>query len=151
MGALHQTLVPTEDDSALGQGLENTAAERRQIAREVRLAIAQRQKIKNCQRDRLNERIARASPGTKAKTGDKVVKEAASTLHGDGLHPKLAHDHFTWPWEVVNAIRQGLSFTIRPNGRQLRQRSLTASDIKPFHFRPAELQHTFEDEYAHLV
>ena len=80
-----------------------------------------------------------------------LVKEADSTLHRDRVHPKLAHDHFTGRREIVNVIRQGLSFTVRLKGRQIRQRSVAASDIKPFHVRPEHLRHSFEDEFAHVI
>lgn len=65
----------------------------------------------------------------KANVGDKVlVKGAVSTLHGDGLHTKLVHDRLTGQWEGANVIRQGLSFIVRLNGRQIRERSVSASD-----------------------
>lgn len=145
-------LAPTLDDDAVGAGLERTIEDKRQMAREVRTALTQRQASKNRQREAANARIARTSPGAKAEVGDKVlVKEADSTLHRDGLHPKLAHDHFTGPWEVINVVREGLSFTVRLHGRQIRQRSVAASDIKPFHVRPPHLRHTFEDEFAHTI
>lgn len=84
--------------------------------------------------------------------GDKVlVKESASTLYRDGVHPKLAHDHFTGPWQVVNVVREGLSFTVRLHGRQIPQRTVAATDFKPFHSRPSDIHHPFEDEFGQFV
>lgn len=125
-------LVPTLDDATLGGRLERTMADKRQMARRKREAPVQRQATKNRRRE-IEATIARASPGAKAKIGDKVlVKEATRTPHNDGLHPKWARDHLTGPWKVVNVVWQGLSFTIGLNGRQVRQLSLAASDVKPF-------------------
>ena len=84
--------------------------------------------------------------------GDKVlVRESASTLRRDGVHPKLAHDHFTGPWKVINVVTTGLSFTVRLHGRHVRQRTVAASDIKPFYSRPLDLRLPFEDEFSHFV
>lgn len=38
-------------------------------------------------------------------------------------------------------IRKGLSFTVQLRGRQVRQRSVAASDMERFHRRPLELRH----------
>ena len=87
-------LAPILDNN--GQGLERTVAAERQMTREVRKALAQRQENKNRQRELANGRISRQSPGAKSKVGDKVlVRESTSTLHRDGVHPKLAQEHFT--------------------------------------------------------
>jgi len=48
-------------------------------------------------------------------------------------------------------VRAGLSFTVRLNGRQVRQRTVAASDMKPFYSRPLDLRLPFEDEFAHFV
>lgn len=62
---------------------------KRQMSREVHQALVQRQESENRQRERVNAGIARVLPGVRAKVGEKVLmKEAASTLHGDGLHLK---------------------------------------------------------------
>eukprot|EP00752_Nemacystus_decipiens_P012408 g10995.t1 len=55
------------------------------------------------------------------------------------------------PWVVVNVVRAGLSFTVRLNGRQVRHRTVAASDMKLFHSRPKDLQLSFEDEFSHFV
>jgi len=142
-------LVPTLDSQPFAPGLERSVAESAQMAREVRSALAKRHEGRNRARQVANEGNLRQSPGTKAKVGDKVlVKESASTLHRDGVHPKLAHEHFTGPWEVVNVTQRGLIFTVRLNGRQVRQRNIAPSDIKPYHRRPLELRHAFSEEFA---
>lgn len=61
------------DDEVAGVGLERTIEDKRQMAREVRKALAQRQAYKNRQREAANARIARTSPGAKAQVGDKVL------------------------------------------------------------------------------
>lgn len=143
-------LAPSLDNSALG--LEPTVEETRRKHLEVTKALQQRQAGKNRHRDRRNAQISRTSPGAKAIVGDKVlVRESASTLYRDGVHPKLAHDHFTGPWVVVNVVRVGLSFTVRLHGRHVRQRTVAASDIKRFYSRPLDLRLPFEDEFSHFV
>ena len=139
-------------DNAGPLGLEPTVEETRRRAVETVTILKKRQEEKNRQRELRNASISRASPGTRAQNGDKVlVRESASTLHRDGVHPKLSHDHFTGPWTVVNVVRAGLSFTVRLNGRHIRQRTVVASDIKPFYSRPLHLRHPFEDEFSHFV
>ena len=145
-------LAPSLDNSGAALNLEATVEETRRRYIEVHKALQKRQDEKNRHRDRRNEQISRTSPGARAQVGDKVlVKESASTLYRDGVHPKLAHDHFTGPWKVVNVVRAGLSFTVRLHGRHVRQRTVVASDMKQFYSRPVELRHPFEDEFAHFV
>ena len=102
-----------------------------------------------------DERILHTFPGAKARVGDKVlVKESATTLYRDGVHPKVAPDQFTGPWSVVRVVRvvrEGLSFTVRLHGRQERQRAVSATEMRPFHSRPKMIRHEFEDEFAQLV
>lgn len=77
-------------------------------------------------------RVRRPEP--RPRLGDKVlVKESAYVLHRDGVHPTLVRVHFTAPWLVLNIIRAGLNFTVRLNGRTVRQRKVSATDMKPFH------------------
>ena len=52
---------------------------------------------------------------------------------------------------MVNVVREGLSFTVKLNGRQVRQRTVVASDIKPFYSRPFHVRLPFEDEFSHSV
>lgn len=44
-----------------------------------------------------------------------------------------------------------LSYAVSMNGRGVRKRIFSAADLKPFHERPAELRHDFEDDFAHLA
>ena len=98
-----------------------------------------------------NDGIGRASPGEQAKVGDNVLeKEAASTLSREGVHSKLAHEHWTGPWQIVR-VDPGLSYAVHLNGRSIRKRMVSAADIKPFHEYPVELRHAFEDEFAYLA
>ena len=48
-------------------------------------------------------------------------------------------------------VREGLRFTVRLHGRQVRQRTVPATEMKPFHSRSKEIRHDFEDEFAQLV
>jgi len=114
--------------------------------------LAKRQEILTQQRDRCNARISRESPGAKAQVGDLVlVRETPVSLHRDSYHPKLAHEHFTGPWKVINVLLDRLCFTVQLNGRRIRQRRVVAADVKPFHRRPEHLELPFEDEFAHLL
>ena len=145
-------MTPTLDNTNAALGLEPMIEETRRKHVEVTKILQKRQEEKNGHREQRNASIKRTSPGAKAQVGHKVlVRESASTLHRDGIHPKLAHDHFTGPWVVINVVREGLSFTVRLNGRHLRQRTVVASDIKPFYSRPLDLRLPFEDEFSHFV
>ena len=129
-------LSPNLDNSGATLGLEPTVEETRRKHMEVTQALRKRQAEKNRHRDLRNAQILRTSPGAKTQVGDIVlVRESSSTLHRDGAHPKLAHDHFTGPWKVVNV----LSFMVRLQGRHVRQRTVAAPDIKPFYSRPLDL------------
>lgn len=76
------------DEPGFGRVLERTVAEKRWICREIRTTLVPRQTNENRQREGINEGIARATLGAKAKFGDKIlVQEAVSTLHSDVLHP----------------------------------------------------------------
>jgi len=49
--------------------------------------------------------------GIHAKVEDRVlVKEAESVLTNEGVHSKLAHEHWTGLWEVTGIILPRLSF-----------------------------------------
>ena len=99
-----------------------------------------------------NERILHTFLGAKARVGDKVLmRESAITLYRDGVHPKLAPDQFAGPWSVERVVREGLSFSVRLHGRQVRQRTVSATEMRPFHSRPKEIRNEFEDEFAQLV
>lgn len=82
-------------------------------------------------------RVARASSGAEAQLGDEgLVRQSASTLHRDGIHPNLIHHHFTGPSWVDIVVRAGLTFNVGLHGRSIRLRTGVASDTKPLHLRP---------------
>eukprot|EP00903_Cladosiphon_okamuranus_P005335 g5333.t1 len=142
-------LVQPLDGTSFGHGLERTVEEQHHMTPEI---LAKRQEVLTKQRERHNARVARESPRAKAQVNDFVlVRETPVSLYRDSLHPKLAHDHFTGPWKVVNVLQERLCFTVQLNGRHIRQRRVVAADIKPFHQPPAHLRHDFEDEFSHLV
>lgn len=137
------------DGSPYGQGLERTIEEQHHMTQEV---LAKRQEVLTQQRERHNAKIARESPGAKARVGDLVlVRETPVSLHRDNLHPKLATEHYTGPWKVINVLLDRLCFTVQLNGRRIRLRRVVAADVKLFHARPAHLQLSFEDEFSHFI
>jgi len=137
------------DAASFGQGLDRTVEEQHHMTQEI---LAKRQETLTRQRERHNAKVARESPGAKAQVGDLVlVRETPVSLYRDSLHPKLAHEHFTGPWKVINVLLARLCFTVQLNGRRIRQRRVAAADVKPFHHRPDHLKLDFEDEYSHLV
>lgn len=139
---------PGLDGASFGQEMERTVQDQRRMTREI---LDKRQEAQNKQRERHNARLDRESPGTHAAVGDLVlVKEPSGVWHRDGQHPKLAHDHYTSPWGVTEFIQNRLYFTVQLNGPRGRLRKVAATDVKPYHVRPRELQLTFEDECAHL-
>ena len=141
--------TPALDSDSLGRGLERTVADQQRMTQEI---LAFRHAARNRQREQRNAQVVRESPGAQAAVGDRVlVKEPAAALHRDSHHPKLAHDHYTGPWTVINIIHERLSFTVQLNGRRVRQRKVAAPDLKPYHPRPDHLRLPFEDEFAHLV
>ena len=94
-------MTPTLDNTNAALGLEPTIEETRPKHVEVSNILQKRQEEKSRHREQRNANIKRKSPGAKAQVGHKVlVRESASTLHRDGIHPKMAHDHFTGPWVV---------------------------------------------------
>lgn len=74
-----------------------------------------------------------------------------STLYRDGFHPKLAHDHFTGPWQVLTWSVGLLSFTVKVNGRQISPETATATDSTPFYPRSPEILHPFGEEFGQFV
>ena len=64
----------------------------------------------------------------------------------------MAHEHWTGPWRVVvRTVYPELSYAVHLNGRSIARKRVSAVDIKPFHERPVELRHEFEDEFSHFV
>lgn len=72
------------------------------------------------------------STGVKAVVRDLVQnKEASSTRCPGGHRPKLTHDYFTGPWEVVSVIGGHLRYVVQLNSGRVRQLRAAASDVKP--------------------
>ena len=100
-------------------------------------------------RQRVNDTIARQSPGSTAAPGDLVlVRESVSNIQRNGLGGKLEHERWTGPWKVTNILQKGLVVEVEMEGRKLRSRRVSPSGIKPFHVRPPDLRHPFADEFA---
>lgn len=95
-------------------GSDSFVAGKQQAFREVRQALKERQAAKDRSRQSHNDSTGRASPGGQSKVGDNVLVQgaAASTLSREGVHSKLAHEHWTGPWQVVNVVRPGLSYAV---------------------------------------
>ena len=114
--------------------------------------LDKRQADKDKARVAFNAKVGRGSPGRHAKVGDLVmVKEADSSLARQGVHPKLSHDHWTAPWEVVGIPRPGSSLVVNLTGRSIRRRTVSVANVKPFYLRPVDLRHEFEHEFAHAA
>ena len=146
------SIVPVVDGVEYQGGLHAFVADQQQAFREVHEALEKRQAAKDRSRRSHNDGIGRASPGGQSRIGDYVlVQEAASTLSREGVHSKLAHEHWTGSWQVVRNTRPGLSYVVHLNGRSTKKKIVSAAGIKPFHERPVELRHAFEDEFAHLA
>lgn len=146
---LHHVVAQALDAASFVHGLERTVTDQRHMTQEI---LVQRHEARNERRERHNERVTRESPGAKAAVDDLVlVEKPIATLFRERHHPKLAHGHYTGSWTVTNVILDRLSFTVRLNGRRIRQGKIMATDIKPCHLQLRALRLPFEDEYAHLV
>ena len=80
-----------------------------------------------------------------------LVKETESVMARKGIQHKLADEHWTGLWEVTEVALPGLSYIVTMNGRGIRRRRTSASNIKVFHLRPDDLHHDFENEFVHLA
>ena len=113
--------------------MHSYVANKRQACKEVRDVRMALSKILYRQKSResRNAEIGRTSVGTRVVVGDKVlVKEAASVMAREGIHNKLAHEHWTGPWEVTEVVLPGLSYIVTMYGRGIRRRRASASNIK---------------------
>ena len=145
-------LTPVLDDDSFRSGLDNFVAERQQTFRELRGILERRQEEKNRRRARHNAAIKRGSSGQQTRVGDRVlIKEAVSKLGREGIHAKLAHEHWTGPWRITAVEQPGLSYQATMSGRRIRGRVASAANIKAFHERPEHMRHDFEDEFGHLA
>ena len=145
-------LTPTLDGDGFRTGLDNFVAEKQQTFLELRGILKKRQEDKNKRRVRHNAAIMRHSSGERARVGDlMLVKEADSKMAREGTHAKLAHEHWTGPWQMTAIEQPGISYQATMSGRRIRRRTVSAANIKTFHLRPERLRHAFEDEFAHLA
>ena len=136
-------------------GMHSYVAENRQAykeVRDVRMALSKRHEDRQKRREGRNAKIGCTSVGTRVVVGDKVlVKEAESVMAREGIHHKLAHEHWTGPWEATEVVLPGLSYIVTMNGRGIHRRQPSASNIMMFHMRLDDLRHDFENDFAHLA
>ena len=129
-------------------------ADKRQAYNEVRgerMALSKRHEDREKSRESRNAKIGRTSVATRVVVGDKeLVKEAESVMAREGIHHKLAHEHWTGPREVAEVFFPGLSYIVTMNGRGICRRRASASSIKMFHLSLDDLRHDHENEFAHL-
>ena len=72
-----------------------------------------------------NATIQRPSAGTRAAKGDlALARESGSSLHRQGILPKLVHEKWTDPWRMVDVLLEGLGAT--------RTRTVSTASLKPF-------------------
>ena len=145
-------LVPQMADTESAGGFENFIEGRRHNLREVREALERMHERREKARQRHNASIQRPSAGTRVATGDLVLaRESDSSLHRQGMGPKLVHERWTGPWKVVEVVIEGLSVVIEMEGRTPRSRTVSTTSLKPFYVRPADLRHPMEDEFAQMA
>ena len=79
--------------------MHNYVADKRQVykeVRDVRLALLARHEDRQKSRESRNAKIGQTSVRTRVVVGDKVlVKETESVMAREGIHHKLAHEHWT--------------------------------------------------------
>ena len=132
--------------------LTNVVEQQRQNLEEVRELLAQRHQHREEVRAARNAEMNRQSTGTQAKVGDLLlVKEADSSLAHERAPAKLVHDLWTGPWVVQQVVIPGLSLKVKMPGRKIRERTVSAANVKKFHVRPTHLRHPFPDEYSQFV
>ena len=103
-------------------------------------------------RQRRNQSIQRPSAGARVVTGDLIpVIESDSSLHRQGMGPKLVHEKWTGPWKGVEVVIEGRSVIIEMEGAITRSRTVSAASLKPFYMRLSYLRHSMEDEFAQMA
>lgn len=80
-----------------------------------------------------------------------VNKGEKDTLHEEGRGASVMHERWTVPWKVVNTPESRISGKVKIYGREIRERTVSASNVKSSHLRPPKLFHSFEDEVAERV
>ena len=103
-------------------------------------------------RQHRNAPIQRPSAGTRVATGGLVLaRESDSSLHREGMGPKLVHEKWTGPWKVVEVVIEGLSVVIEVEGRTTRSRTVSAASLKRFYMRLSDFRHSMEVEFAQMA
>ena len=96
--------------------------------------------------------IQRPSACARVARGDLVLaRESDSSLHREGMGPKLIHEKWTGPWRVVDVVFEGLSFVIEMEGRATRSRTVSTASLKPFYPTPSDLRRPMKDEFAQVA
>ena len=145
-------LVPQMDDTDATGGLDNCIEGHRHNLREVREALERMRGGREKARQHHNAAIQRPSAGARVTRRDLVLaRERDSSLHRQGMGPKLAYEKWTGPWTEVDAVFQGLSVVIEMEGWATRSRTFSTASLKPFYPRSSDLRHPMEDECAHVA
>ena len=106
-------VVPKMDDAETTGVLEDFIEERRYNRREVREAFERMREHTEKAQQLHNASIQRPSAGTRVALGDLVLaRESDSSLHRQGMGPKLVHEKWTGPWKVVEVLIERLSSVI---------------------------------------
>ena len=105
--------------------MHSYVADKRQAYKEVRdvpMALSKRHEDMQKSRESRVAEIGRTSVGTRVVVGDEVlVKEAESVMVREGIHHKLAHEHWTGPWEVTEVVLPEPSYIVTMNWRGIRR------------------------------
>ena len=91
-------LTPGLDDDSFRTRRDNFVAERKQTFWGLRGILKRGQGEKSRRTSRHNAAMQRSSSGKQTRVGNRVLfKEAASKRGREGIHAKLAHEHWTGP------------------------------------------------------
>ena len=87
--------------------VDNFVENGRQYLREMRLVLEKRHSNRTRARQRVNDTIARQSPGSAAAPGGLVlVRELESNIYRSGLGGNLEHERWAGPWKVTNILQK---------------------------------------------
>ena len=132
--------------------LHNMVEQQKQNLKEVQQLLTRRHQQREEAKLARNAEMVRQSVGIQAQVRDlMLVRESDSSLSSARVSAKPIHDLWTGPWEVHKIVIRGLSLQVRMRGRKIRERTVSAANVKKFHARPAYLHHSFGDEYAQLA
>ena len=122
--------------------LRELLEERRHNQREVQETLERIHEDREKERQRRNASIQRPSAGTRVVTSDLALSmEGDSSLHRQGMGPKLVHEKWTGPWKVAEVAFEGLGVVIEMGGWATRSRTVSAASLKPFYRRPSDVRH----------